>query len=62
MISARSVTAVVENDAVAISYYAGDGRISLTINGATCQFPAYQGSKISIENTIAALKEAASKL
>ena len=64
MIASQSVTTVVNGATAEVAYYRNDGRITITINGCTCQFPTYpDGPKANdVDSTIRALTEAVNAL
>ena len=64
MITQQSASASVNNASASVAYYRGDGRITVTVNGCTCQFPADSGGPKAddVDNTIRALTEAINAL
>jgi hypothetical protein len=64
VIQMKSVSAEVNDATASIAYYRYDGRITITINGCTCQFPTHpDGPKANdVDSTIRALTEAVNAL
>lgn len=60
MITSQTVAAEVNGATASISYYRADNRLTITINGCTCQFPCDIGALHSnhTDDTIRALADA----
>jgi len=60
MIARKNVTAVYHSQTVSIDYNTLDARLTITINGVTCNFPVDTADQV--QKTIYTLKEAAEEL
>jgi len=64
VIVSQTASSEVNGATASLAYYRHDGRITVTINGCTCQFPTdHSGPQANdVDNTIRALTEAVNAL